>query len=71
MLHNAKENKGEGKEGTHRSTLKLTERERESTRVRERGRENTSTGMMGKEVATYEPGMSQDLVISSDNSMED
>ena len=42
MLHNAKENKGEGKEGTHRSTLKLTERERErereSTRVRDRGR---------------------------------
>ena len=44
--------RGKGKKG-HTGARTNSHRERQSTRVRERGRENTSTGMMGKEVATY------------------
>ena len=59
-----------GHTGAHINSQRERERERENARPREKGRENTSAGMMGKEVDTYEPGMSQDLVISSDNSMD-
>ena len=53
------------KKGEIEGTLRVI-----AARAREKGRETTSAGMMGKQVDTHEPGMSQDLVISSENSME-
>ena len=55
MLHNAKENKGEGKEGTHRSTHKLTKRETEhkSKRKREREYKYWDDGERGCHILTW------------------